>query len=201
MGKSGKKILAAFIVMACLAAGVIGVFYYISRPDNNVQEVTETGTEVEKLIKKDLDTKYPETAVEVLKLYWRYNKCMYNEKTSDSEFEKLLEQLRKLYDEEFLAREENSWENMLKRFKEDRDEYQKSEKKISMYTVGQGSSAASGKVDGRDCVSITCSAMIKQKAERKNVYEKFMCRQDEDNNWKILGWQKAEAGDIQPEEK
>ena len=63
MGKSGKKILAAFIVMACLAAGAIGVFYYISRPDDNLQEVTETGTEVEKLIKKDLDTKYPETAV------------------------------------------------------------------------------------------------------------------------------------------
>lgn len=201
MGKSGKKILAAFIIMVCLAAGAIGVFYYISRPDNDVQEVTETGTETEKLIKKDLDTKYPETAVEVLKLYWRYNKCMYNEKTSDSEFEELLKQLRKLYDDEFLAEEGNSWENMLKRFKEDRDEYQRSEKKISMYTVGQGSSAESGKIDGKECVSITCSAMIKQKAERKNVYEKFMCRQDEDNNWKILGWQKAEAGDIQPEEK
>ena len=48
MGKSGKKILAAFIVMACVAAGAIGVFYYISRPDNGVQEVTETGTETEK---------------------------------------------------------------------------------------------------------------------------------------------------------
>lgn len=201
MGKTGKKVLAAFIVMACLAAGAIGVYYYISRPGNDVQEVTETGTEVEKLVKKDLDTKYPETAVEVLKLYWRYNKCMYNEKTSDSEFEKLLEQLRKLYDEEFLAAEENSWENMLKRFKEDRDEYQKNDKKISMYTVGQGSSALSGKVDGKECVSITCSAMIKQKAERKNVYEKFMCRQDDNNNWKILGWQKADAGDFQAEEK
>lgn len=190
----GKKILTAFILMLCLAAGAVAVYYYISKPGSgDVQEGTETGTEIEKLLNKDLDTKYPETPVEVLKLYWRFNKCMYNEKMSDSEFEGLLKQLRQLYDEEFLETEENSWDNMLESFKKDREEYMKSDKKISIYTVGQGSSALSGKIDGRETVSITCNALIKQKADRINVYEEFMCRRDKDNNWKILGWKKTDA--------
>ncbi len=177
MSKTGKKILTAFILMVCLAAGAVAVYYYISSADSdNTNEKTEPGTEVEKLLDKDLDTKYPETPVEVLKLYWRFNKCMYNEKMSDSEFEELLKQLRKLYDEEFLAIEENSWENMLGSFKKDRDEY------------------------GRETVSINCNALIKQKAKRINVYEEFMCRRDNDNNWKILGWKKTDAGDGQNED-
>lgn len=202
MSKTGKKILTAFILMVCLAVGAVAVYYYISRPDSsNAQEGTETtGTEIEKLLNKDLDTKYPETPVEVLKLYWRFNKCMYNEKMSDSEFEKLLEQLRKLYDEEFLSHEDNSWENMLDSFKKDREEYMENSKKISIYTVGQGSSAVSGKIDGRETVSITCNALIKQKAERINVYEEFMCRRDNDNKWKILGWKKTDAEDSQQDD-
>lgn len=202
MSKTGKKILTAFILMVCLAVGAIAVYYYISKPDSSgAQEGTETtGTEIEKLINKDLDSKYPETPVEVLKLYWRFNKCMYNEKMSDSEFEKLLEQLRKLYDEEFLAHEDNSWENMLESFKKDREDYMKNSKKISIYTVGQGSSAVSGKIDGQETVSITCNALIKQKAERINVYEEFMCRRDNDNKWKILGWKKTDAKDGQQDD-
>ena len=85
--------------MLFLAAGAVAVYYYISSTDgDNANEKTEPGTEVEKLLAKDLDTKYPETPVEVLKLYWRFNKCMYNDKMSDSEFEGLLKQLRKLYE-------------------------------------------------------------------------------------------------------
>ncbi len=202
MGKTGKKVLVAFILMLCLAAGAVAVYYYISKPDNdNVQDSAETGTEIEKLLNKDLDTKYPETPVEVLKLYWRFNKCMYNEKMSDNEFEGLLKQLRKLYDEEFLDMEENSWDNMLESFKKDREEYMENSKKISIYTVGQGSSALSGKVDGRETVSITCNALIKQKADRINVYEEFMCRRDKDNNWKILGWKKTDAENANPDDK
>lgn len=201
MSKTGKKILIAFILMLFLAAGAVAVYYYISSTDgDNANEKTEPGTEVEKLLAKDLDTKYPETPVEVLKLYWRFNKCMYNDKMSDSEFEELLKQLRKLYDEEFLATEENSWDNMLDSFKKDRDEYMKNEKKISIYTVGQGSSAISGKIDGKETVSINCSALVKQKAERINVYEEFMCRRDDNNNWKILGWKKTDTGDGQDED-
>lgn len=196
MDKSKKKILTAFILMAVIAAAIIVLYYFISKPDDKeTQGVTEPGSEIEKLIQKDLDTKYPETPSEVVKLYWRFNKCMYNTSMSDENFEQLLEQLRKLYDKEFLEREDNSWENMLKNFKKDRDEYMSSKKTIAMYTVEPSSSAEHGKIDDENCVTILCTTMIKEKAKRTNLVERFMCRCDENDNWKILGWEQVNSKD------
>lgn len=196
MDKPKKKVLTAFILMVIIAAAVIVLYYFISKPDNGeTQGAAEPGSEIEKLIQKDLDTKYPATPSEVVKLYWRFNKCMYNTGMSDKNFEQLLEQLRKLYDEEFLAREDNSWENMLENFKKDRDEYMRNKKIIAMYTVEPSSSAAHGKVDDKDYVTIVCTTMIKQKAKRTNLVERFMCRCDENGNWKILGWEQISSED------
>lgn len=196
MDKPKKKVLTAFIVMLCLAVAVVAFYYFMSRRnDGEVKETTETGSEVEKLIKKDLDTKYPATPSEVVKLYWRFNKCMYNTGMSDDDFEQLLKQLRKLYDDEFLANEENSWENMLKNFKKDRDEYMSSKKTIAMYAIEPSSSGVYGKMDSEEYVTIQCNVMLKQKAKRINIVEKFMCRCDKDNNWKILGWDEVSSED------
>ena len=63
---------------------------------------------------------------------------MYNDGVSDGDFEKLLKQLRLLYDDELLAEKENSFEAMLKNFKKDRETknaiYQSVVLKLSSYT-------------------------------------------------------------------
>ena len=56
------------------------------------------------------------------------------------------------------------------------------------YTVEQNSSVKYGKVDGKDCATVITATMIKKKTERSMVYEKFLCRKDSGNNWRILGW-------------
>ena len=201
MDKQKKKIVTAFVLMLCAAAVVLVVYYVITRQSKDTGEEKEPGTEVEKLLVKDLDTKYPVTPAEVVKLYWRFNKCMYNEKMDDEEFEKLLEQLRKLYDEEFLAREENSWENMLSSFKSDREDYRKNKRNIAMYSVESNSSTVYGEVDGKECAYVMCNALIKQKSERTKVYEKFMCRDDGEGKWKILGWEQLDSQDEEDSEE
>ncbi|HBA97443.1 MAG TPA: hypothetical protein DCZ23_04970 [Lachnospiraceae bacterium] len=196
MDKPKRKIVTAFILMLCLAVAVVAVYYFISRrTGEEAEDMAEPGSEIEKLIQKDLDTKYPATPSEVVKLYWRFNKCMYNTDMSDENFEQLLKQLRKLYDEEFLADKENSWENMLKNFKKDRDEYMSRKRIIAMYTIEPSSSAVYGKLDSGKCVTIMCNVMLKEKAKRINIVEKFMCRCDKDNNWKILGWDEVNSED------
>lgn len=196
MDKPKKNVLTAFILMVVVAAAVIVLYYFISKPsDGETKGMAEPGSEVEKLIQKDLDTKYPATPSEVVKLYWRFNKCMYNTGMSDENFEQLLTQLRKLYDEEFLAKEENSWEKMLENFKKDRDEYMSSKKTIAMYTIEPSSSAVHGKIDDEKYVTIMCTVMVKQKANRTSVVERFMCRCDENDNWKILGWEQVGNAD------
>ena len=68
MDKQKKKIVTAFVLMLCAAAVVLVVYYVITRQSKDTGEEKEPGTEVEKLLVKDLDTKYPETPAEVVKL-------------------------------------------------------------------------------------------------------------------------------------
>ena len=117
MKKTTKKITGVLVLMVCVAAIVIAGFYFISKQDKEkAEDPLQPTTEVEKLLKKDLESNYPETPAEVVKMYWRFNKCMYNTSLEDKDFEGLLKQLRLMYDEEFLAAEDNSWDNMLKNF-------------------------------------------------------------------------------------
>lgn len=189
MDKKNKKIIRTFTIMVCIAAVILAGFYYISREDGeNTAVSSENETEVDKLLGKDLDDKYPETPVEVVKMYWRINKCIYNTSLKDEEFDGLLKQLRKMYDEELLNDDDNSWKAMSDRLKKDKAEYAEDKKTISTYTVEQNSSVKYGKVDGKDCATVITATMIKKKTERSMVYEKFLCRKDSGNNWRILGW-------------
>ena len=72
-----KKIGITFVALVCLAAVVLTIFYMISNGKiSGSRESKSSTTEVDKLMSKDLDNGYPETPTEVLKLYWRYNKCL-----------------------------------------------------------------------------------------------------------------------------
>lgn len=106
-----KKIGITFVALVCLAVVVLTIFYMISNGKiSGSRESKSSTTEVDKLMSKDLDNGYPETPTEVLKLYWRYNKCLYNTTLTDKEYNKLLKQLRKLYDTELLDVKDNAWE-------------------------------------------------------------------------------------------
>ena len=187
--KTTKKITGVLILMVCVAAIVIAGFYFISKQDKDkAEDPLQPTTEVDKLLKKDLESNYPETPAEVVKLYWRFNKCMYNTSLEDKDFEGLLKQLRIMYDEEFLAAEDNSWDNMLKNFKKDKEVYESDKKTISNYNVEPNSEVKYGEVDGKECATVISSTLLKKKSEREMVYEKFMCRKDSKGDWKILGW-------------
>lgn len=196
MDKMTKRIIGAFVAIIMVAAVVLAVYFAMNRQaQKDAEEDILPTTEVGKILAKDLELKYPETPTEVLKLYWRINKCMYNDGLSDSDFEKLLKQLRMLYDDELLAEKENSYDAMLKNFKKDREEYQDKDKKISSaYNVQENNTISVKKLDGRDCATVITSTLIKAKGEKgTKTFEKFMCRRDNNGKWKILGWQQTNA--------
>lgn len=197
MDKMTKKIIAAFVAIIVVAAAVTGVYYLMNKQAE--EEAKEEGkipsSEAGKLLAKDLELKYPETATEVIKLYWRFNRCMYNdtEEISDSDFEGLLKQLRMLYDDELLAGEGNSYEEMLKSFKEDKE---KTERSISTACIVQANDTVQVvELDGKECATVISFCLIKEDGKMTQTYEKFMCRRDNNNKWKILGWQPTNADD------
>lgn len=194
MDKMTKKIIGVFVAILIVAAVILGGYFVLTKQaQKQAQEEVLPTTEIGKILAKDLETKYPETPTEVVKLYWRINSCMYNDSMSDEDFEKLLEKLRILYDEEFLAKEENSYDNMLKEFKKDKEARSKKEQSISTYNVQKNDTVEVKKLDDRECATIVASALITAKKDTTKIYEKFMCRKSEDGKWKILGWQSVDT--------
>lgn len=194
MDKNKKKITSAFFIMLIIVVLAVTGYYVINRKitQDAADEVKLPNTEYGKLLAKDLDTAYPKTPTEVVKLYWRFNQCMYNESDlSNSEFEGLLKQLRKLYDDEFLSHSDNSWDKMLKNFKLDKKKYKSNKQKISSYIVQDNDDVKFGEEKGKECAILYTNTLVKKGSDRVRLYEKFMCRKDSSGNWKILGWSNA----------
>ena len=194
MDKNKKKITSAFFIMLIIVVLAVTGYYVINKKitQDAADEVKLPNTEYGKLLAKDLDTAYPKTPTEVVKLYWRFNQCMYNESDlSNSEFEGLLKQLRKLYDDEFLSHSDNSWDKMLKNFKLDKKKYKSNKQKISSYIVQDNDDVKFGEEKGKECAILYTNTLVKKGSDRVRLYEKFMCRKDSSGNWKILGWSNA----------
>ncbi|MDE6850930.1 MAG: hypothetical protein K2J67_00360 [Lachnospiraceae bacterium] len=192
MGKGTKKIIFSLIGIVAAAVCVVVLYYLISEGKiGKSSNSAATESEVQKLLDKDNDTVYPETPTEVVKLYWRYNKCLYNSSMNDKKLEGMLKQLRKFYDAELLEGEGNSWDDMLAQVKKDQSSYAKKERTIASYTVQPNSTVQYAELDGRECATVISGVLTKEKSKRSQVYEKFMCRKDEDGRWRILGWQQT----------
>ena len=196
MAKGTKKIIFSLIGIVVAAVCVVVLYYLISeRKIGSTGNSAATESEVQKLLEKDNDTTYPETPTEVVKLYWRYNKCIYNSSMDDKDLQGLVKQLRKFYDEELLAGDGNSWDDMLKQVKKDQASYFKKERTIASYAVQKNSTVKSAELDGRECATVISGVLTKEKSKREQVYEKFMCRKDKDGRWRILGWQQTTDAD------
>lgn len=187
-----KKVGITFVALVCLAVVVLTIFYMISNGKiSESRESKSSTTEVDKLMSKDLDNGYPETPTEVLKLYWRYNKCLYNTTLTDKEYDKLLKQLRKLYDAELLDVKDNAWEKMRERLAKEQKSYKKKEQTISTYVVQPAGSIEYKTIDQRECATVITGTLTKAKQKRMQIYEKFLCRKDAKGKWRILGWEQT----------
>lgn len=181
-----KKVIIAFLVMLVLSVVVIVGFYEINHNGEKPKAVTET-SEIGKLMNKDLEAEYPATPREVVKFYNRINSVMYNEEVSEENFETLLNQMRFLFDEELLA--ENPYEDHLKAFKKERESYKEEKKSIVSYNIPENSSVKYYTSGGKEMASLIVGYMLKDRKDYSKMNEEFILRQDEDENWKIVGWQ------------
>ena len=194
MKKSTRKIMIAFFVMIVVAALVLFGYYMLSSSgEEKGAEAELPATEVEKILAKDLELKYPETPSEVVKLYWRINKCMYNQTKgmSDEDFEALLKQLRMLYDEEFLSVEENSWDNMLMKFEADKTVFVEKKRMISSYVIQEDKDVTYNTIDGQECATLYADVIEMEGEENARSRGEFICRKDTSGKWKILGWKQV----------
>ena len=184
MDKMTKKIVGAFAAIIAVAGVILAVFFIVGRQDDGSKRST-----LETLANKDLDNAYPGTPTELVKLYWRYNQFMYSKKLSDKEMETLMRQLRKLYDDELLAQDENSEENMLKNLKMDKEN--RGNETIVSTIVQKYESVKVETSKGESYATVYVAVNVKKSGKTSKFFESMRCRTDQNKKWKILGWKTA----------
>lgn len=184
-GKNLAKLLGGLML-----AGVIllTAFYWLNnRPDDSIYAKEGTSnTEAQLILQKDLDRNYPASVREVVRLYSRISKCWYNEKITEEEFTKLVTMQRMLFDEELLN------ENPLSVFTENLSgelaAAKENKKVMASYRVQKESSVKKWKSGENSFASIIACFMMKGES-LEYTYEEFLLREDENGQWKIVGWQ------------
>ncbi len=187
--KAGKKKsnLITFIVFIVLlvAAGLVIYYQYMHKQQIHELDKTPT-TETEKLIAKDLEIGYPETPVEVMKLWGRLNMCVYNSALDEAQFASLLDQMRMLYSKELL--EQNQRDVHQKRLQEEVSEFQGNKNKIVSYSADTGTSTVYKQIQGRDSAKVRVSYFINRGGTYVKQFQEYILVK-EDQKWKILGFQ------------
>lgn len=185
------NITAFIIVVVLLVAGGFVLYYMYMHKQQTEESAKVPTTETEKLIAKDLEIGYPETPVEVMKLWGRLNQCIYNTALSEEQFKQLLLQLRVLYSKELL--DQNPEEDHLKQLKAEVSDFQGKKHKISSYSTDTGVSVSYKTIQERESAKARISYLVnlnRGKGHAK-IFQQFILVR-EDGKWKILGF-KEEA--------
>ncbi len=197
MKKTHRTVVFTIVTMSILAILIIWSFYNITmKGQSQGDEIPKT--EVEKLVKKDIEGNYPGTPREVLKLYCRITQCLYNDEMTEEQFEQLADQLRLLFDDELLENNEN--ELYKKNLSTDIMSYHENEERISSYDVQLDSATKYGTIKKEKYATLKVSLLIQKSGSNKGltkIYEEFLLRKSKDGKWKILNWQLASGEDLE----
>ncbi len=178
--KKAGIIVAAILIIALL----VGSFYFYSRKQTKASVDNQGITEVEKLITKDIESNYPKTPREVVKLYNRIITAYYAQEFKEQELEKLTKQAWRLFDEDLQAN--NPVATYYASVAADIESYKAKEKLITQSDVCS-SEDVTYKTDGDDKIAfVTTSYFIKEGKEYSRTYETFVLRKNAEGRWKIL---------------
>lgn len=181
------KALRTVILVVLGIAVALAVYMRISNHSkNSAQDAEENMSEETILMEYDFARQYPKDVREVVKLHCRYLKCLYNEKLEEGDLQKLNEQSRELLAEELLLG--NDQKTQEENLKKDIDEFQTTGKIYVSYTVDPEDSITYNEINGRQYATIYVTCNIREGNATKPVQEEYLLVQEEDN-WKILGWQ------------
>jgi len=199
MNKSKKRTAKTIIFMLIFSIIVITLYFIIkTRTAPFVTKSVTSMTEVEKLLTKDIPNSYPSSPREVLKLYSRMSKILYNGGLKEEQIDKLADQMRYLYDEELLLNK--SYEDYLIDLKVEVSNYKKANRIIMDYVIEASSSVLVWDNEEKNYASIVAAYTLKENSDYSKIFEEFTLRKDKEGKWKILGWKLSDKTEIESEE-
>lgn len=184
--RSRKKTIAIWgCYMLLIAVVVLYGFYHkaqkIKKEENNQDKVSELSF----LLNKDLEKNYPDAPRSVVDLYSRIIVAKYKS-AGEEDYEKLLQQVRTLMDDELLSR--NPYETHLENWMNDGRKYKKNKMTISTYILQDSYEVEKFYSEGREYARVGCIYYTKTKAGTERTTQYYTLRKDGFGRWKILYW-------------
>lgn len=176
------------IVVIILLVALVGYYAYLANKDKEAKQEAAM-TAVQEVLARDMQNDYPATPKEVIKYYNEILKCFYNEECTDGDIEKLGQKARELYDAELLAA--NELGPYMIRLREDIADYKENERKIANFVVSASTNVDYFEEDGFSFARIMCTYNITEGDKSNFTRQAYLLRRDDENHWKIYGWQDA----------
>lgn len=187
MKKSG---IVKVVIIVVMLAAIILIFFLSQGHKSEQQTQSEAvATVVQSVLMRDLEHNYPPTPKEVVKYYAEITECFYNESYSDEELLLLAAKIQELYDAELIANK--TQEQYIDDLKQDIVELKQDGYSIASYEVSASTDVEYFKQDGYSCARLYCTFNLRKGGTtgRAPSLERFLLRQDEDEHWKIMGWE------------
>lgn len=185
-----NKIKFSITIALLCVLGVL-LYYHFSNKTSKPEETGKTDnvvvSEVDKLISKDIEKNYPITVKETVELFTRIQKCYYNEEYSQEQLVKLAYMALNLMDDEL--KEINSFDKYFEDLSEDIKLYKKNKRTISRVILDKSSDVVYSTMHNQKYASINCVYYLKTGNNTQKTKETYILRKDENDRWKILGWQ------------
>lgn len=184
-----KKYLKTIILVSIMAVLVVGYFLYLSgkEPETDKFTADNNNRELEALLTKNIDSAYPESPKEVVKLYARITEAYYKTKLDENQVNTLASQARKLFDDEFLKLHPE--EKFLSDLKSEISQYNDNNMYVSDYKVDESENVEYKTFKGEKYAMLNVSYMIRQGVNLEISKTKYTLRQDGEGRWKILYWE------------
>ena len=185
-GSTGSAILKSVIIVALGAIVVLGLYMVFTRTrGNSGKDEDYVITAVDEITTTDLGKNYPASARKVVELYARTMQVLYKETYTDDQQDKMIAILSGIMDDELLANNQNFAQGIKSEVKGRKAE----DYSISAYVI-QSKEPDEVKVSGRRMCTVDCLFSLRHGGNGTTAtYYQFILRRDENNgNWKILGW-------------
>ena len=177
--------LKCVLLIVVIVIGVLALFSKLSeKKEEEMLEEDYPKTSYEILASKDFDVSYPATPYEVVKLYNKYLKYIYNNELEDKENEVLVDCIRQMWSEEWLKLNER--DGHVANMKKEAENFRNNKKVMSNYLVSESSTKKEfASLNGKEGCAIMTSYLYTIDKSTSKVYMMFYLLEEE-GKWKIL---------------
>ena len=187
-----KKKNGSMRVIICFAIIAVIVLVYYNHTQQKAAEMTHTeetveSSKVQDVILRNLNSDYPPSPKEVVKFYSEISQCLYGEKYSEDELEKMADQQMKLFDDELAAN--NPRDKYIVNLKSEIASMKQQGCIIYGYTPSPSTDVEYFNKDGHDWARLYCTYSMSYKKQLVSTKEVYVLRKDSKGHWKIYGWE------------